>query len=147
MTASAGSIGYGAKLKRGDGSSPESFTAVAEVRKISGVGTKRGLVDFTNLDSANTAMEYKLAMKDGLEFSAECNFLPDNATQGQSAGMIADSDAGTVRNFQITLPAALGTKVISFAAVVLGWNIPEFNPQSPVLVNFQGKITGPVTIA
>jgi len=147
MTASVGSIGYGAKLKRGDGNSPEAFTAIAEVRKISSVGSKRGLVDFTNLDSPLTAMEYKLAMKDGLEFSAECNFLPDNATQSASAGMIYDSDNGTVRNFQITLPTALTTKTISFAAIVLGWNIPELNPQSPILVNFQGKITGPVTIA
>src|SRR4051812_16295477 len=106
MTASAGSIGYGAKLKRGDGASPEGFTTLAEVRKISGVGSKRGLVDFTNLDSPLTSMEYKLAMKDGLEFSAECNWIPDNTTQDQSVGMIADHDNGTVRNFKITLPAA-----------------------------------------
>lgn len=147
MTASAGSIGYGAKLKRGNAASPQVFTAVAEVRKISGVGSKRGLIDFTNLDSPLTSMEYKLAMKDGLEFSAECNWIPDSTTQDQSAGMVADHDNGTVRDFQITLPAALGSKKISFSALVLGWTIAEINPQGAVLITFNGKFTGPITIA
>jgi hypothetical protein len=145
--ASSGSIGYGAKLKRGNGASPQVFTAVAEVRKISGVGSKRGLVDFTNLDSLLTSMEYKLAMKDGQEFTAECNWIPDSTTQDQSAGMVADHDNGTVRDFQITLPAGLSAKKVSFSALVLGWSLPEVNPQGALIIQFNGKFTGPITIA
>lgn len=139
----AGKIGYGTQFKRGDGASPEVFTILAEVRSISGFGAKAGLVDMTNLDSLGAAMEYIAAMKDGVQMSIECNWIPTNATQGVSAGMIADMNNGTTRNFKMVLPAPFGT--FSFAGIVLEWNSPKVSPQDPLTVTFGVKITGPIS--
>jgi hypothetical protein len=141
--ATAGKIGYGTLLKRGNAASPEVFTTLAEVRKIGSFGSKAGLVDMTNFDSANGFMEYLAAMKDGVQMTIECNFIPTNATQGTSSGMIADHNAGTVRNFQLVLAGSLGT--FSFAGIVLEWNVPSLAPQDAITVSFGVKITGTIS--
>lgn len=143
MAATQGKIGYGTLLKRGDAASPQVFTTIAEVRSISGFGSKANLVDMTNLDSLNSAMEYIAAMKDGVQMSIECNFIPTNVTQNLSAGMIADHISGVVRDFQMHLPGTFG--VFSFSGIVLEWNVPKLAPQDPLTVTFGVKITGPIS--
>ena len=143
MAATAGKIGYGTLFKRGDGASPEGFTTLAEVRKIGSFGSKRGLVDMTNFDSLDTFMEYILAMKDGVQMTIECNFIPTNATQSVAAGMILDHNNGTVRNFTLTLPGAFGT--FSFSGLVVEWNVPTLDPQSAITVTFSVKLTGVIS--
>lgn len=142
MTATAGKIGYGTLIKAGSDASPQVFSTIAEVRKIGNFGSKRGLVDMTNFDSANTFMEYILAMKDGAQISVECNFLPNNVTQNVY-GLIRDHNNGTTRDFRIVMPGAFGT--FSFSALVLEWNVPQFDPQQAITATFTLKISGPIT--
>lgn len=141
--ATAGKIGYGSLLKVGNGVSPQSFNTLAEVRKIGNFGSKAGLVDMTNLDSLNSAMEYIAAMKDGVQMSIECNFIPTNATQNTTSGLIKDQVNGTVRDFKLQLPGSFGT--FSFSGIVLEWNVPSLAPQDAITVTFGIKITGPIS--
>lgn len=142
--ATASKIGYGSLLKRGDGASPEVFTTVAEVRKVGEFGSEANLIDMTNLDSPNGFMEYLLSMKDGVELPVEVNFLPANTTQSVAAGLIADHNNGTTRNFKLVLPGAFGT--FSFAALVKGWKA-NVAPNEGLIATFTLKLTGAITYA
>lgn len=140
--ATGAKLGYGGVLKRGLGNSPQTFNTIAEVRKVGGIGGSRELKDVTNLDSAGNAMEYILAMKDGIEFPVEVNFLPLNATQSNSAGLIADFNNGTTRDFRMTLGSSFGE--FQFSALVREWKA-EIDPKEPMVATFTLKISGPVT--
>lgn len=141
--ATGAKIGYGTAFKRGDAASPEVFTKVAEVRKIGSLGSSRGLIDVTNLDSPDF-MEYILAMKDGVEMTIEANFLPNNATQNSAAGMIADHTNGTVRNFLIVLPGSFGS--FSFSGLVREWKT-DVDTNAAMVATFTVKITGAISYA
>ncbi len=139
----AGKIGYGTLFKVGNGASPEVFSTLAEVRSISGFGQKAGLVDMTNLDSLNKAMEYIAAMSDGVQMTVECNWIPTNASQSLATGLVADQISGVTRDFKLVLPGAFGT--FSFSGLVLEWNPPKISPQDALTISFGIKITGPIS--
>lgn len=134
-------IGYGSLLKRGNGASPEVFTTIAEIRKVGEFGSERGLIDVTNLDSPDTFMEYILSMKDGVELAVEANFLPNNATQSPTAGIIKDHDDGTTRNFTLTLPGTFGK--FAFSALVRAWKA-NVDPNDALVATFTLKVTGAI---
>lgn len=138
--ATQASLGYGAKLKRGNGSSPESFVDVPEVRSISGLGVKKGLKNVTNLDSANSSMEYIGTLKDGAEIQVKVNYLPQNSIQN---AMMADADVSSARNYKLQMPTGMGT--FNFAVVNLGYVADEVTPESELTGTFTLKISGPVT--
>jgi predicted secreted protein len=133
-------IGYGSLLKRGNGSSPQTFTTVAEVTQIGEFGSERELLEVTNLDSPNTFKEYLLGMKDGVEFPVTVNFLPNNATQNFATGLMKDHNDGTARDFQF-LVNGFGT--FSFTALVRSWRA-SVNPNAPMTANFSLKVTGSI---
>ena len=130
----------GALFKRGDGSSPESFTTISQLVNIGEVGVERSLIDVTNL--ASTIREYKGAIPDGAEIDLDFQYDSDDA---QQTGLKTDLDANTVRNFTITIqdsPIAL----FSFAGLVTSWKIA--NPIDNVVpLTVRVKITGSLTVA
>jgi hypothetical protein len=136
-------IGYGTLLKVGDGASPEQFVTVAEVRSVGNFGSERALIDVTNFDSPNTFMEYILAMKDGVEMAIQANFLPNNATQDLTDGLMSLQDAGTPANFKLILPGAFGTFL--FAALVRKFEVPSIAPNAAMEITFTLKITGAIS--
>lgn len=136
-------IGYGTLLKFGDGTSPEQFTTIAEVRSVGNFGSERAIIDVTNFDSPNTFMEYILAMKDGVEMAIQANFLPGNASQSLAAGMMSFQDNGTAKNFKLVLPGAFGT--FAFAALVRKFEVPSIAPNGAMEVTFTLKVTGTIS--
>jgi len=130
----------GALFKRGDGSSPESFTTISQLVNIGEVGVERSLIDVTNL--ASTIREYKGAIPDGAEIDLDFQYDSDDA---QQTGLKTDLDANAVRNFTITIqdsPIAL----FSFAGLVTSWKIA--NPIDNVVpLTVRVKITGSLTVA
>lgn len=142
LNTTAAVIGYGSKLKRGDAASPENFTAIAEVTSIGEFGSERKLFDVTNFDSPDTFMEYLLAMKDGVELAVAANFLPANATQSPTTGIIKDHDDATRRNFQLVLPGMFGT--FSFTGLVRAWKA-KVEPNAAITATFTIKLTGAIT--
>lgn len=100
----------------GDGDSPETFTAFC-VRNLE-IGTSRGLVDVTTLCS--TQREYRLALKDGKEIQVQA-FWDEDATGQRQA--LADLEAGTIRNFRVTLPGDSPEPYVTFGALVTDWTM------------------------
>lgn len=102
MPRTAATSTYGSLLKIGNGATPtESFTTVAEVGDFQGPKLKTDTAEATNLGSPNAYIERIPVFKDGGTFTCTANFLPQNATQSYSSGVLHDFDNRTIRNYQI----------------------------------------------
>lgn len=139
-----GVIGLGTLLKIGDGALPENFSAIAEVKDITGPGLSREFAEFTHQQSSGGYREYKPTFKNSGDVTFKCNFLPDDTTQGfATTGLLKDYEDGVLRNFELLFPDAGATKA-SFAAYVA--NIQPTAPVGSALeLNVTLRITGPVT--
>lgn len=71
-------IAQGTLFKHGDGASPEVFTTVPEVTKLSGPSVKGSLLDATSHDSPDYWKEYIPGMLDGDNIQADINWRPSN---------------------------------------------------------------------
>jgi hypothetical protein len=140
-----GVIGLGTLLKIGDGESPETFAAIAEVKDITGPGLSREFAEFTHQQSANGYREYKPTFKNSGDVTFKVNFIPDDTTQGFAAagGLIKDYEDGTLRSFELLFPDVGATKA-SFSAYVA--NLQPTAPLAAALeMNVTLRITGAVT--
>ena len=143
MTTSQGVIGRGTLLKIGDGASPEVFSAIAEVKDISGPGLTTEFAEFTHQQSTGGYREYKPTFKASGDVTFKCNFLPDDETQGFSTtGLLKDYDDQVLRNFELIFPDPGATKA-AFSAYVA--NIQPTAPVGSALeLNVTLRVTGPV---
>ena len=98
--------------------SPVAFVAVPQVVNISEVGVERALIDKTNL--ASTLREYAVAIPDGSELDIDLQY--GGVADLVQAALKTDHDAGTVRNFSITLTDSPAT-VWTFAGLVIAFKI------------------------
>ncbi|HEX4381240.1 MAG TPA: phage tail tube protein [Candidatus Acidoferrum sp.] len=131
--------GAGAKLKYGDGGSPEVFTAVVELKKVGRSGTKADLEDVTNLDSPGAYREYLPTLLDGGEIAFEGNYIAADATQTQ---LQTKFDGRTKSNWQLALPNSIGHW--SFAAYVTAFDYDiEFD--KAMKISGKIKVTGQAT--
>lgn len=143
--ATGAKLGYGSLLKKGNGASPEVFNTIAEVTEVSGFGAERALIEVTNFDSANSFREYIAGMKDGVQFTARANFLPNQASQDFSTGLGGDFESGTAKNFKLILNGSLGT--FTFAALVIGWKPETISPNAAITATFTLKVSGSISYA
>lgn len=136
---------FGTQLQRGDGGGPEVFTAVAEVSKIDGFEISMDTPEVTNHQSTEGWREYVAGLIDGGEVALELNYIPTNATQNATAGLLADLKNRTKRNFKIVFPDS-GSTTWSFSAFVT-----KFKPSAPTDDKLMGtatvKVTGKPTLA
>lgn len=119
-------IGHGTILAYGDGGSPETFTALAEVNNISGPGMSADAPDATHMESPEGFREFIGGLKDPGEITVECAHLPGNATQDASTGVLSLFSSGAKTNWRITFPDDPAT-IWNFEAVVTG-----FEPDTPI---------------
>lgn len=135
---------YGSKLQLGDGATPEVFATIAEVIDITPPPLSRDTIDVTNQDSANGWREKLPGFRDGGEVTFKCNWIPTNATQDQTTGILSTFDDELVHNWKIILPDA--TTEVTFGGFLTG-----FEPDLPLEEQGQLSVTitvsGPVTIA
>jgi predicted secreted protein len=145
MAASNAWWAYGSTFKLGDGASPEVFTAVAEVRDIPGPNLTRDSIEVTNQDSDDGWREYIPGWRDGDSVTIQANWLPSNATQDDSTGMLSHFEDDDNHNYQIVTPTAIGI-TIEFAGHITGMplNLPLTEQAQ---VEFTVKISGAVTIS
>jgi hypothetical protein len=117
--------GYGAKLQRGDGQSPENFVSVMGLKTIDGPGIKRDTHDTTDMDGDGWRT-FVGGLVDGGEVTFDANLLPGNHTQGQN-------DGGFLGEFDKT---SCDSK--------RAWRIllPECEGDPEVFVEFDGVVTG-----
>lgn len=145
--ATGATIGYGSLLQRGDELSPQTFTTIAEVKSIGEFGSERELLDVANFDSENGFREYILGLKDGVELTGTANFLPNNATQNSTTGIIDGHNDGDAKDFRLKLRdpntfSAVGT--FNFSGLIRSWRVP-IDVATVKELNFSIKITGPIT--
>ncbi|MFZ4773933.1 MAG: phage tail tube protein [Terrimicrobiaceae bacterium] len=130
-------------MKIGDGAGTEAFTTIAEVQKIGGPKLKLDTKEVTSHSSTGGWREFIATLLDAGEVSFDGNFIPTNATQSQSSGVLKDMKNRTKRNFQLILP---DTTTWTFAAFVTGF---EISAQFDDVLSFSAslKITGAPTLA
>lgn len=114
----AGMDAFGTALSRGDGSSTETFLAIAHVTNVGGPSTSRDTYDVTAHDSADGWREFVGGLKDGGEVSIDVNYHP--AEHDTLAADYADTDP---RNYKVAFPDG---SEWAFAALLTG-----FEPGAP----------------
>ncbi len=101
----------GHTITAGTGSAtPVSFTAISEVKTFSGFDGAASEIDVTHLGS--TAKEFRLGLVDEGGFTFEMNRV--DADAGQVA-LLASRNAGTLKNYKLTLPNAEVAQFTAFA--------------------------------
>ena len=93
---------FGTLLKRGDGGSPEAFTTIAELSNVDGPIT-RDEIDGTHHSSPGAWRQWKPGLK-SMEITFEGNYLPTDPTHDAATGLLADFDAGSIKNYRIEWP-------------------------------------------
>ena len=136
---------FGTLIKFGDGATPEVFTAVAEVRNISGPGFAVDTAEVTHHASPGAWEEVVATIIRSGELSLELGHLPANATQDAATGLVYIMSQRTKRNWQLVFPTN-PAKTWSFAGLVVG-----FEPASPhdadMTASATIKITGQPTFS
>lgn len=130
--------GVGTSFKRGDGTSNESFTAIAEINSISGPTMTRNFIDVTSLDSAGGYREFISSFRDAGTVQLNMNFTRDGWND-----MLTDFGLSTSKNYQIVLPDS-GETTLDFAAFVT--DLPIDISEDKITCTITLKITGAVTL-
>lgn len=134
--------GYGTLLKMGDGAEPEVYTTVAEVKDIGGPEMEADVIEVTNQDSTGGWKEFIAGLLDAGEVTFDVNWLPGDATQDATTGLVSVMFARVKRNFRLQWPGTGAGKVCTFPALVTG-----ISPDSPVddanTASITLKVTGP----
>jgi len=128
----------GIAIKRGDGSSPESFTTIAEITDFDGPSGSASEIDVSSFDS--TAKEFLIGLKDEGQFTFSCNLVPDDTSQ---SGLRDDRDNRDLRNFQITLTDSPAT-TLDFAAYVMSF-ATSGSVDAAITASITLRISGAVT--
>ena len=106
-----------------EGTTPGTFTPIAEIRSFSGPGGQANIIDATTLESLGK--EKVMGLQDEGQLTLEMNFVPGN--QGQK-DLLADRAAGLKKKFKITFSdvitsgSAAGTTA-TFDAFVIGFTV------------------------
>lgn len=115
----------------------EIFTAIAEVKSVSGPNMSSTVIDVTNMDSANNTREYISSWIDPGELSFACNFLPGNL--GQQALVTAMQDR-TRNNYTLTWSDSDGA-VCTLSGLVTSFGITN-QLDAALEANVTIKLTG-----
>ncbi len=79
-------IGYGSQLLVGNGASPETFEAVADIVEITPGDMSTGVVDKTHLRSPARHREKLLTIRDSGPFTLKANWRPGHQSQSNAGG-------------------------------------------------------------
>ena len=134
----AGIDAFGTQLLRGDGGTPEIFTAIANVTSISGPGLSRETIDVTAHDSPDGWMEFVGGLKDAGEVSADINYAPSKHDT-----LVADFDDDEPRNYQLVFP---DSTTWSIQAILTGFE-PEAPYDDKLAASLTFKVTGKPTLS
>ena len=139
---------YGSQLKIGDDGTTEVFTKVAEIIDISGPDMSRDVIDVTNQDSPDGWREFIPGLRDGGEIGVTANWIPADATQDATDGVLSKFEDDVLHNWQIITAndGSSGTMTISLAAIVTRFNV-NLAMEEQAKLDFALKVSGAVTIA
>jgi predicted secreted protein len=135
MPASNAIAAWGTLLKLGDGAGTEVFTTIAEVRDIDLPEFTMEVTEVTHHTSPGAWREKIASLLDAGELSMTIGFLPTDATQGYSTGILRDQVNRTKRNFRLVFPNTAAT-TWTFPAYVT-----SFQVHAPVAEDLTADIT------
>ena len=132
----------GTQFQRGDGGSPETFTAIGELLAVPELGLERGFRRVTNL--GDTAWEQFKAndLADGGELTVELQWDKGDTVQ---QGLRTDWANKTIRNFKIVHNDGSPASEYSFQALVIGLQGPRGGLDETVQYTVRLKLTDAVT--
>lgn len=135
----AGINGFGTQLQRGDGQSPEVFTAIANVTSIKGPEIKRDTIDVTAHDSTDAWQEFIGGLKDAGEVSLDVNYDP-----AKHDTLVADFDDESPRNYKLVFPVS---PAVEWSVQAI---LTEFSSEAPyddkLAASLTFKVSGKPTI-
>ncbi len=100
----AGLFAKGTRLLKGDGASPENFTAIGNVKSINGPGFKVTVIDTTTHSTVGNYREKAAVLVDAGALTFMVNYDPSDATLAPSTGLINDLSELTESNWQLQFP-------------------------------------------
>jgi len=130
-------ISNGTLLKVGDGASPEVFTTVPEVMRLTGPSVRFDLLDVTSHDTVGFFREYIPGLADGERVSASVNWRPNNTVHKK---LRIDAYARTLRNFKVVFPDSSDNTVTM--ATYIESQVPKADIGTPLLMDISLKVTG-----
>ena len=130
-------ISNGTLLKVGDGASPEVFTTVPEVMRLTGPSVRFDLLDVTSHDTVGFFREYIPGLADGERVSASVNWRPNNTVH---KNLRIDAYARTLRNFKVVFPDSSDNTVTM--ATYIESQVPKADIGTPLLMDISLKVTG-----
>ena len=107
-------IGHGAVFKRGDGETPEVFTAIGEVVDVKIPKHSADALDGTHSTSPGKYREKIKGLRQLEEFSLELNL---DSTSAEAVTIFADFASDASRTYQV---ADVDGSTFTFAALVIG---------------------------
>jgi hypothetical protein len=124
-------IGYGAQFKVGQGDSPETFVAVPDIDTITMGDMTTGVIDKTHLRSPGRHREKLATIRDSGPIVLTGNYRPSHGAHLQAGGDGFDSTHSlltlwrnvTENNFEIEMPAAVGSVVLPIRGTVTKYQI------------------------
>lgn len=130
-------IANGTLLKMGDGASPEVFTTIPEVVRLSGPQIKFDLLDVTSHDSPGFFREFIAGLADGDVLAGHVNWRPSNTIH---KSIRVAQYARTLENFKVVFPDTTDNTV-SLSAFIQTWG-PKADIGTVLVSDFNFKITG-----
>jgi predicted secreted protein len=131
--------GVGVKIYKGDGTSSETFTAIAEVTNLGGPTMTKEQIEVTSLDSTGGYREYIPGFRDGGEVTLSMNF-----TRAGYILLKAAFDGETTDNYKITVPSP-NAITFDFAAFISNLSAPNATPDGAIAAEVTLKVDGQVT--
>lgn len=140
MAASIAVLSNGTLFKHGDGASPEVFTTIPEVLKLSVPGEKFDLLDISSHDNPTIYRRFMAGFSDGGVLTAEIHWTPANSVH---AALQTDNHNVTLRNFKVVFPAT-PNNTASFSAYVEDIS-PNGDVGKPLTATVRLRIAGAIT--
>ena len=114
-------LGHGTCLMLHDGSANfalANYVAIGEIREGPDEDESVAEVDVTHHKSPGRRREYIAGLVEGATLSMTCNYLPEDATQDRTTGLIKLFNDGTVRQYAIVEPRKTNAKWLTFDALI-----------------------------
>jgi hypothetical protein len=118
--------------------SPDAYTALGQIRSISGIGVDKPEVDSTTLDS--TAVERIGGLPDGKQASIVFTSGVSNGNLDKIRGWVAGTSEVDLK-LVIGAPA---TETLYFSIIPLGYDLGTIQPNNLIEVTLTGRITGDI---
>lgn len=129
-------------LKRGNGASPEVFTAIAGIRSIDGPKTEVAFNDSTTLSSVGGYREFEPGLRDPGTMDLEIYFDP-NATTYESLETDHDAQPPVLSNYQLVKLTGSEAKTVAFSAYVATIG-EKFEVDGFMQASVSLRISGPI---